>query len=208
MSTWAPAPAADVSPCASAPSSPGARPSVDPLPAIVEAARGLEVPLVVADARTPGAPLLFANAAAARLAGRTADQLEGEPVAALAGAAAAPEAQAAVASGLLACLAGRPRPVVLDARSGAAAEIVSFARVDDAGGAPCYVICAALDRADGDGAARGGAVGRAQAQLAQVARALEWLMRESRAAARSDAAGRDATALAQDAVRDAGSAHG
>ncbi|MGN6529003.1 MAG: hypothetical protein ACTHL8_21625 [Burkholderiaceae bacterium] len=181
---------------------------VDPLPAIVEAARGLEVPLVVADARTPGTPLLFANAAAARLAGRPADQLEGEPVAVLAGPAAAAAAQAAVASGLLACLAGRARPVVLGAETGAAAEIVSFAPVAGPGGAPSYGICAALGRANDDGAARATAVERAQAQLAEVARALEWLMRESRAAAQIDEAGRDATLLAHDAVRDAGTAHG
>lgn len=181
---------------------------VDPLPAIVEAARGLEIPLFVVDARTPGTPLLFANAAAARLAGRTADELEGEPVAAIAGPAAAAEAQSAVASGLLACLAGRPRPVVLAAETGAAAEIVSFAPVAGPDGAPSYVICAALGRANDDGAARASAVERAQAQLLQVARALEWLMREAGAAAQGDAAGRDATLLAHDAVRDAGAAHG
>ena len=91
---------------------------------------------------------------------------------------------------------------------GAAAEIVSFAPVAGPGGAPSYVICAALGRANDDGAARATAVERAQAQLAEVARALEWLMRESRAAAQIDEAGRDATLLAHDAVRDAGTGHG
>jgi hypothetical protein len=61
---------------------------------------------------------------------------------------------------------------------------------------------------DDDGASRACAVERAQVHLAQVARALEWLMRESRAAARGDDAGRDATVLARDAVRDTGNPHG
>jgi hypothetical protein len=180
---------------------------VDPLPAIVEAARAIDVPLAVADARTPGAPLLFANAAAARLAGRTADALEGEPVAALAGRDAGADACAAVASALVACVAGRPRPVVLAADSGAAAEILSFAPVPGADGAPSYVICAALARGGRDEAARDAAVERADTQLALIARALEWLMRESRVAAQAD--GGDATRLAGQAVRDAaGSRHG
>ena len=153
-----------------------------PASAVVMAARLARTPLAVADARSPDAPLMFANAAFADLLGCDAATLVGRPLRALANAAIPHQ--------------GTVRFDLEAAPGHAFAAALSTAPVDGPDGVAFCLLCSLVD-ARGDGA--DAAIARDAALLAEVARAAGDLMRESAQAARVHP-GNTASHIALDAV--------
>ena len=156
-----------------------------PASALVMAVRLAKTPLAVADARSTGRPILFANDAFIEFVGRDADALVGLPLAALIGDGGVELAQGATRFTL-----------TVGERPGLAVAL-STAAVADADGAPFCLLCSLVD-ARGDGADE--AIARDAGLLAEVAQAASGLLHESALAAQARAAPDNAAA---DIARDA-----
>jgi hypothetical protein len=167
------------------PSPPGACPAS----AVIMAARQAKTPLAIADAKAPGAPLLFANEAFAAFLDEPAEALVGRALTAFAASSDAPITAPGTTRFELVGKDGSAFPAALSAAS-----------VTGADGAPLCLLCSLVD-ARGDGADE--AIDRDAELLAQVAHAASALMRESAIAARlgeSNGQTSSASDIALDAV--------
>ena len=142
-----------------------------PASALVMAARAARTPLAIADARSPDAPIMFANAAFAELLGRDAASLAGRPLTSLA-------AASTPAPGFAPDASTRIDAERADGSSFPAA--MSTALVRDSDGAVMCWLCSLID-ARGEDADN--AIARDAAALRAVAKAASDLMHEAAMAA-------------------------
>jgi hypothetical protein len=156
-------------------------PDACPASVVIMATRLAKTPLAIADAHTPGTPILFANEAFAALVDVDATALVGRSLGLLAALPVVDIGRGATTRFELAVNGGSSLPVAL-----------STAEVPGPDGRPFCLLCSLVD-ARGEGADE--AIARDAELLAQVARAACDLMRESGAAARTSESGdRGATA--------------
>lgn len=150
-----------------------------PVSPLITAVQSAQTALAIADARAPGAPLLFANAAFAALVDRDAATLVGCPVDSLSSSAPGDRPRLPTHADD----ASRSSRITIRRRDGELELALSTARVTSAQGTPLCLLCSLVDVRGADADAQ---ILRDAELLREVAQAASGLMREAGVA--SDAA--------------------